>query len=260
MPPITRAGVALVDGGSFVLPYVHAVAMALRRRGHPVAVFASRTRYNGELLDHLRSVEGITVHTADVSGSVAPRWRGVLGYLGLLLRLWRGRRAWPTLMLQFAPLGLAEWPFWWLLRRRLVLAVHNAVPDAARPVAARAGRAAAALPAAPRGAPAGLLEHGQALQGRGAVRGAGALARDRAARARTGAGTRRCGRCRRGCARSACGSTTPTSTSRHCARCSRTRTRCSCCPTGRPRSRARSTSCCTRAARCCAPTSATWAT
>ncbi|GAP33849.1 glycosyltransferase [Piscinibacter sakaiensis] len=128
MPPITRAGVALVDGGSFVLPYVHAVAMALRRRGHPVAVFASRTRYNGELLDHLRSVEGITVHTADVSGSVAPRWRGVLGYLGLLLRLWRGRRAWPTLMLQFAPLGLAEWPFWWLLRRRLVLAVHNAVP------------------------------------------------------------------------------------------------------------------------------------
>lgn len=125
---LTRAPVALVDGGSFVLPCVHALALALRRRGHPVVVFASRTRYNGELLDHLRGVAGIEVVTADVSRSVASRWRGGPAYLGLLARLWRRRRSLPTVMLQFAPLGLLEWPFWWLLRRRLVFTVHNAVP------------------------------------------------------------------------------------------------------------------------------------
>lgn len=120
--------VAIVDGGSYVLPYVHALATALQRRGHRVTVYASRTRYNGEFLAALRDVEGIEVIDAAVSRTVAPRWRGVLGYAGLLWSLWRHRARYDTVNLQFPILGLLEWPVWLALGRRFVFTVHNAVP------------------------------------------------------------------------------------------------------------------------------------
>jgi glycosyltransferase involved in cell wall biosynthesis len=125
--PVLRH-IAIVDGGSFVLPYVHGLTTALAARGHRVTVFASRTRYNPEFLAALRAVPGVSVEEAAVSGSVVPRWRGVLGYAGLLWRLWRRRAAFDTINLQFPLLGALEVPFWRALGRRFVFTVHNAVP------------------------------------------------------------------------------------------------------------------------------------
>ncbi len=120
--------IAVVDGGSFVLPYVHGLVLALRGRGHRVTVYASRTRYNAAFLDALRTAEGVEVVEAGVSRSVAPRWRGVPAYVALLFTLWRRRRTYSVINLQFSVLGALELPLWWLLRRRLVYTVHNAVP------------------------------------------------------------------------------------------------------------------------------------
>lgn len=124
----TPRHIAIVDGGSFVLPYVHELAMALHRRGHLVTVFASHTRYNPEFLQALRTVPGIEVVAAAVSGSVATRWRGVPAYLGLLWTLWRRRAQFDTVDLQFPVLWLPELPLWRALGRRFVMTVHNAVP------------------------------------------------------------------------------------------------------------------------------------
>lgn len=124
----TPRHIAIVDGGSFVLPYVHELAMALHRRGHRITVFASHTRYNPEFLEALRTVPGITVVAAAVSGSVAPRWRGVPAYLGLLWTLWRRRAQFDTVDLQFPVLWPLELPLWRALGRRVVMTVHNAVP------------------------------------------------------------------------------------------------------------------------------------
>jgi glycosyltransferase involved in cell wall biosynthesis len=127
-PAGAAQAVAVVDGGSFVLPYDHGLIGGLLRQGHAVTVFASRTRYNAEFLDDLRTMPGVTVVDRAVSGSVASRLQGVLGYAGLLLALWRQRHRFTVINLQFSVLWPLELPLWWLLRRQLVYTVHNAVP------------------------------------------------------------------------------------------------------------------------------------
>lgn len=124
--------VAIVDGASFVLPYDLQLVRGLIGGGQPVDFYGSLTRYNAELLDVLRGTTGVEVHAAAVSGTVAPRWRGVLAYAGLLLALWRRRRRYGVVNLQFSVLWPLELPFGWALRRQLVFTVHNAVPHGFR--------------------------------------------------------------------------------------------------------------------------------
>ena len=126
------SAVAIVDGGSFVLPYDHGLIGGLVRQGRRVDLFASRTRYNAEFLDDLRTVPGVTVIDRAVSGSVSSRLRGVAAYAGLLLALWRQRQRFHSINLQFSVLWPLELPLWGLLRRQLVYTVHNAVPHGHR--------------------------------------------------------------------------------------------------------------------------------
>ena len=104
---------------------------------------------------------------------------------------------------------------------------------------------------------AGLLEHRQAVQGRRAVRRAGAVGADQgrrpSPRGPRRAGMPSCGRCATSWPRSASSSTIATSIRQSCSPCSRA-TSSSSCPTARRRSRARSTRCCTTAGSSSAPT------
>ena len=120
--------VALVDGCSFVLPYDYQLSATLAGQGIEVEFHGSRTRYNGELLEAMRRLPGVTVHERALSSTVAPRWRGALGYLALWLGLWLRRRRFDAVNLQFSAGWPLELPFLWALRRRLVFTVHNAVP------------------------------------------------------------------------------------------------------------------------------------
>jgi glycosyltransferase involved in cell wall biosynthesis len=139
------ASVAIVDGGSFVLPYDYQLVRALAARGEAVAFYGSRTRYNGEFLDAMRTLPGVTVVDHGVSGTVAPRWRGALAYLALLLKLlWHGPRH-RVVNLQFSAWWPIELPVLALLRRKLVVTVHNAVPHGHMGVQHRPTRWIAAL-------------------------------------------------------------------------------------------------------------------
>lgn len=120
--------IAVLDGGSFVLPYDEQLVAALARRGAQVSFFGSLTRYNGHCLEAMRGLPGVRVVAAPVSGSVAPRRRGVLAYAGLLWRLWRERRSFDVVNLQFSVLWPLEWPLLHALRDKLVFTVHNPVP------------------------------------------------------------------------------------------------------------------------------------
>jgi hypothetical protein len=120
--------VAIVDGASFVLPYDQGLASGLARRGWQVAFFGSRTRYNENFLDALRSEPGVQVQAEAVSGTVSPRWRGLWAYAWLWAGVWRQRRQLDAVNLQFSVLWPLELPLLWLLRRRFVFTVHNAVP------------------------------------------------------------------------------------------------------------------------------------
>jgi glycosyltransferase involved in cell wall biosynthesis len=120
--------VAIVDGGSFVLPYDYQLVKALSEQGAGVTFFGSRTRYNGEFLEAMRALPGVTVRDRAVSGTAAPRWKGVLAYSAMWLEIWRQRRHFDAINLQFSA--------WWPLERlalpacrdRLIYTVHNAVP------------------------------------------------------------------------------------------------------------------------------------
>lgn len=125
---MTALRIAVVDGGSFVLPHDHGLVTALVRAGHAVTVFASRTRYNAAFLDAMAELPGVQLRCYSVSGSVAPRWRGLLAAAALLRDLWIDRAAFGAVWLQFSILPALEWPLWWALRQRLFFAVHNAVP------------------------------------------------------------------------------------------------------------------------------------
>jgi glycosyltransferase involved in cell wall biosynthesis len=120
--------VAIVDGGSFVLPYDHQLAETLAAAGIAVEFHGSRTRYNGELLEAMRRLPGVSVHERALSRTVAPPWKGALGYLALWWGLWRRRREFHAISLQFSAAWPLELPFLRALRRKLVFTVHNAVP------------------------------------------------------------------------------------------------------------------------------------
>lgn len=146
-PSAARAArrVAIVDGGSFVLPYDFRVAQALIADGVEVAFFGSTTAFNGEYLDAMRAA-GVEVRLRAVSGSVAPRLRGALAYVALWLDVVHARRRFDAIDLQFAALWPVDLAFARLLRRRFVFTVHNAVPHGHRsrrhrPIAALAALA-----------------------------------------------------------------------------------------------------------------------
>ena len=123
-----QRSIAVVDGGSFVLPYDFQLVKALSERGARVVFHGSRTRYNGEFLEAMSALAGVTVVSAGVSGTVSPRWRGVPAYAWLLLRLLRHRAAFDAVNVQFSAFWPLELPVLCLLRHKLLFTVHNAVP------------------------------------------------------------------------------------------------------------------------------------
>ena len=119
--------IAIVDPGSFVLPYDFQLVKALAGRAD---FFGSTTRYNGEFLDAMRQLPGVRVQARAISGSVASRWRGALAYVGLLAwLLWQAHR-YAIVNLQFSGFWPVELLVFWLLRGKFVFTVHNAVPHA----------------------------------------------------------------------------------------------------------------------------------
>ena len=123
-----RPRVALLDGSSSVLSFDFQLAEALTAQGLGIDFYGSRTRYNGELLDAIAALPQATVDARAISSTVASRWRGGFAYLGLLLDLWRKRRSYAAVNLQFSALWPLEIPFLFALRKKLVYTVHNAVP------------------------------------------------------------------------------------------------------------------------------------
>ena len=120
--------IAIIDPGSFVLPYDYQLVKALAERGDGVDFYGSTTRYNGEFLDAMRRLPGVQVQARAISSSVAARWRGAWAYVRLLATLLWNARRYVTVNLQFSGFWPVELLVFALLRRKFVFTVHNAVP------------------------------------------------------------------------------------------------------------------------------------
>lgn len=120
--------IAIVDPGSFLLPYDFHLVKALAANGRPVDFFGSTTRYNGEFLEAMRALPGVQVVARAISSSVASRLGGALAYaLQLATVLLRAGR-YGTVNLQFSGFWPLEWLVFGLMRGKFVFTVHNAVP------------------------------------------------------------------------------------------------------------------------------------
>jgi glycosyltransferase involved in cell wall biosynthesis len=120
--------IAIVDPGSFILPYDFQLVKALAEGGRGVDFYGSTTRYNGEFLDAMRGLPKVVVCARAISSSVTSRWQGAWAYLmQLATLLWHARR-YVTVNLQFSGFWPAEWLVFGLLRNKFVFTVHNAVP------------------------------------------------------------------------------------------------------------------------------------
>ncbi len=122
------ARIAVIDGGSFVLPYDFELVRAMAEQRIGVVFFGSRTRFNGEFLEAMRTLPNVEVRDRSVSGTVASRWGGLVAYAALWREVWRRRREFDAVNLQFSAFWPLELPFAFALRRRFVYTVHNAVP------------------------------------------------------------------------------------------------------------------------------------
>ncbi|HEY0820249.1 MAG TPA: glycosyltransferase [Rhizobacter sp.] len=119
---------AIIDPGSFVLPYDFHLVKGLAANGRGVDFYGSTTRYNGEFLDAMRALPGVQVMARAISSSVASRLGGALAYaLQLASVLLRAGR-YGTVNLQFSGFWPLEWLVFGLLRGKFVFTVHNAVP------------------------------------------------------------------------------------------------------------------------------------
>ena len=120
--------VAVVDGGSFVLPYDYQLVKALAGHGIAVEFFGSRTRYNGDVLEAMRALPGVVVRDSAVSSTVTSRWRGALAYAAMWFTIWRRRKEFDAINFQFSAWWKVEKRVMPRLGDRLVFTVHNAVP------------------------------------------------------------------------------------------------------------------------------------
>lgn len=119
---------AIVDPGSFILPYDFQLVQALAARGDEVDFYGSTTRYNGEFLDAMRGLRGVRVQARAISSSVVSRGIGAWAYVRLLMRLLWCSRDYATINLQFSGFWPAEMLVFAFLRHRFIFTVHNAVP------------------------------------------------------------------------------------------------------------------------------------
>jgi len=69
------ARIAIVDAGSFILPYDFQLVKALAGRDEGVDFYGSTTRYNAEFLDAHAASAWVVVHARSISSSVASRIR-----------------------------------------------------------------------------------------------------------------------------------------------------------------------------------------
>jgi hypothetical protein len=119
---------AIVDFGSHVLVYDYYLAKALVGLGHKVVYFGSETKFNSEYLEALRSENGCSVVSKPISRSVSSHWRGICAYFSLVFNIWHGRDKFDCVNLQFCRFLPVEIILFWLLKRKFIYTVHNAVP------------------------------------------------------------------------------------------------------------------------------------
>lgn len=119
---------ALVDFGSHVVFYDYYLARGMIELGHQVLYFGSETKFNNEYLVALRNEKGCSVVSKPVSRSVSSCWRGFFAYLSLVWDVWHRRNEYDRVNLQFCTIWPVEIILFWLLRKKFIYTVHNAVP------------------------------------------------------------------------------------------------------------------------------------
>lgn len=125
----SNLSIALVDGGSFVVPYDFELLTALEEGGAHLSYFCSNTRFNEDYLDSIKGGKKRTVVSRDISSSTGRNiFVRSINYVLLLIGILRKSSQFDIIILEFPALWLADLIFVAVLRKKVVFLVHNAVP------------------------------------------------------------------------------------------------------------------------------------
>lgn len=123
--------IAILDFGSYVLPYDFYLIKTLLKKDISVDFYCSNTKYNGQFLNALMSSENklCKVYQQEISKTTTKgRVARLIGYLTHLKKLWGNRKYYDSIILQFPGIWIIDVFYFILLKNKFAITIHNPVP------------------------------------------------------------------------------------------------------------------------------------
>ena len=124
----TQKKIALIDSGSFVLPYDYHLITSLKGAGYEIDLYCSETIYNPQFIDALRLEEKVNVISLAISKTSSNRIRGILNYFFLWAKIIYKRHQYEYIILQFPTIWIVDLICLLIIRKRSAFLVHNHKP------------------------------------------------------------------------------------------------------------------------------------
>ena len=125
---MTSKNIAIVDPGSFILPYDYFYIKELSNQNYSVDFYCSSSKYNQDFLDACRCLPRVRVHEYKISSSVSARFLGVACYFKMLLDINSARHIYSYIHFQFSILFVLEFLFFLFWKSKLVFTIHDPIP------------------------------------------------------------------------------------------------------------------------------------
>jgi glycosyltransferase involved in cell wall biosynthesis len=119
--------VAIIDPASFTLPYDYFYIVELSKH-YKVDFYFSKTKYNYEYIEKLKSFKNVSLKEYKVSSSIASRIYGLLNYIKMLLTILFRNKKYINIHFMWNIFFPIELPFFLILRKKMVFTFHNDVP------------------------------------------------------------------------------------------------------------------------------------
>jgi len=119
--------IAIVDIGSFTLPYDYYYINELVKQGYKIDFYCSNTKYNGKYINKLRNI-GVNLYKYNISSTIADKWTSFKEYIKFMIHLIKNYRKYKRIHFMWVGLWAIEIILFLFLRRKLIFTFHNHIP------------------------------------------------------------------------------------------------------------------------------------
>ena len=125
---MTNKTLAIIDIGSFSLPYDFYYINELSKQGYQVDFYCSNTKFNNEFFDQIKLNDNITLKLYDISTSVNNKFSSMLEYLRFLKDLLINYKNYQYIHFMWLGVMVIDIFLFLLVKRKLIFTFHNHIP------------------------------------------------------------------------------------------------------------------------------------